>query len=69
MSCEQHWHDEGIWEFCCECNAHKCEAIERVRELHHELEDGCCAHCVDDHTSHWPIANCDTRKALDGEQS
>ena len=44
------------------------EAIQRVRELHHELEDGCCAHCVDDHASHWPIANCDTRKALDGEQ-
>jgi hypothetical protein len=33
MSCEHHWHDEGIWEFCCECNAHKCEAVQRVREL------------------------------------
>lgn len=32
MNCEHHWHDEGIWEFCCECNAHKCETIDRVRE-------------------------------------
>lgn len=37
MSCEHHWHDEGIWEFCCECNAHKCEAIEQIRKLTYKL--------------------------------
>ena len=66
MSCEHHWHDEGIWEYCCECNAHECQAIQRVRELHRiVIEDGAPDYCLE--CRFW--YPCDTIKALDGEQS
>ena len=60
MSCEHHWHDEGIWEYCCECNAHKCEAIQRVRELADKFDSS--SH----YTGHF-ITDA-ILKALDGEQ-
>ena len=62
MSCEHHWHDEGIWEFCCECNAHKCEAIERVRELCEEYKSYSSAQILDIDFGSKIL------QALDGEQ-
>jgi len=78
MTCEHHWHDEGIWEFCCECNAHKCEAIERVRELHKLVTENNAAcgnpDCCGEYEE-WEVCAdcqcdypCPTIKILDGEQ-
>ena len=63
MTCEHHWNDEGIWEYCCECNAHKCEAIQRVRKLAEKLQKKEAFHQLTAYACAEEIL-----KALDGER-